>query len=141
MLYTSNYARKGQDKCSYAISVGLPHWYKGESLDFLAPTWEMVRGAKNDIITNQQYTEMYLDLLKERNFNAELFMEWVDSNDHDVYLLCYEKPDGFCHRRIVADYIENDIGIKVPEWLNEKEYQAMKQKIKQKALVDDLLTW
>jgi hypothetical protein len=39
---------------------------------------------------------------------------------HEPVLLCWEKnpvcdPDDWCHRRIVADWFEQELGVKVPE--------------------------
>ena len=33
----------------------------------------------------------------------------------DNVLLCWEGPDKFCHRRIVAKWFEDSLGIEVPE--------------------------
>ena len=33
----------------------------------------------------------------------------------DIILLCYEEPGEFCHRRLVADYLELMTGIYIPE--------------------------
>jgi len=34
---------------------------------------------------------------------------------HEPILLCWEKPGEFCHRRIVATWFEEHLGVKVPE--------------------------
>lgn len=34
---------------------------------------------------------------------------------HDIALVCYEKPTDFCHRHLVADWL-NKNGYKVQEW-------------------------
>jgi len=31
-------------------------------------------------------------------------------------LLCWENSDQFCHRHIVAMWLEKNLGIEVPEW-------------------------
>ena len=33
----------------------------------------------------------------------------------DIILLCHEDPSEFCHRRLIADYIELETGIYIPE--------------------------
>ncbi|PJZ28737.1 DUF488 domain-containing protein [Leptospira kmetyi] len=38
------------------------------------------------------------------------------SQGKDIALLCYEKPGDFCHRRLVAEWIERKTGIEVPEF-------------------------
>jgi len=34
----------------------------------------------------------------------------------DVVLLCWEKRGVACHRRLVAEWLETELGITVPEW-------------------------
>jgi hypothetical protein len=135
MIYTSNYARKGQDPGAIAISVGLKEWNSHLlHMKELAPTWEMVNDIKNGSITENQYTEMYLLLLEERKFYPHKFVKQFPS-DIDYYLLCYEPPNTFCHRRVLADYIEYNTGIVIPEWMNEKELKLSKQQ----EITEDLL--
>jgi hypothetical protein len=31
-------------------------------------------------------------------------------------MLCWEAPGEFCHRRLVAEWLEGELGIQVPEW-------------------------
>jgi len=33
----------------------------------------------------------------------------------DAILLCWEAPGKFCHRRLVAEWLEKSLGVKVPE--------------------------
>lgn len=34
----------------------------------------------------------------------------------DAILLCWEPPGKFCHRRLVAEWLESHLGIEVPEY-------------------------
>ena len=38
------------------------------------------------------------------------------NKDIDIALLCYEKPDDFCHRHLVADWL-NKNGYKCEEYV------------------------
>jgi uncharacterized protein (DUF488 family) len=38
----------------------------------------------------------------------------------EAILLCWEKPGDFCHRGMVAEWLEEHLGIRVPEWGEEK---------------------
>jgi uncharacterized protein (DUF488 family) len=40
---------------------------------------------------------------------------FYDDLGEDAILLCWEKPGEFCHRRLVAEWIEAALGVKVPE--------------------------
>ena len=42
-------------------------------------------------------------------------IEELLKDEKDPILLCYEKSDEFCHRHIVAEYINLTLGIHVPD--------------------------
>jgi uncharacterized protein YeaO (DUF488 family) len=132
IVYTSNYSRKGKDSNSYAVSVKPPDYYEGATLPLLAPTWEIVMGSKANEITQEEYTQRYLELLAERELTPQ---DVADVLPDGCFLLCYEKPTDFCHRHILAEWLNQADGIHVEEWKNEQE-----QKEQQKdQLVDSLL--
>ena len=73
-----------------------------------APTWEMVLARKQERITWEQYTERYLNLLRERyTKNADRFKEACESGE--ITLLCYCKNSVAngknCHRYLLADVL------------------------------------
>ena len=92
------------------ISQGVPKWFDGEVFKALAPTWAMVR-MKN----MEEYTRLYknriLSLLDPVKLAAEL---------DGAILLCWEKPGEFCHRRLVAEWLEAATGEAVPEFQKSK---------------------
>ena len=49
----------------------------------------------------------------------EAYAALSDLDVGETVLLCWEKPGDFCHRRLVADWLEKAIGIKISE-LGEK---------------------
>lgn len=135
MIYTSNYARKGHDKNSFAVSVGLKERNQHLiQLKTVAPTWEIVNAYKDGSIDRFLYTKAYIELLEARNFDAHKFIEQFP-DDEDYFLLCYEAPWEFCHRRLLAIYIEDVTGIEIPKWKTEKELAIERQQ----QAVDDLL--
>lgn len=125
-IYTSYYAActnktrtiDGVEFQTISISVKAPWFWKPGKLpekhyEKLAPTWEIVNDYKNGKIDERGYTERFFELLLEtRKLKAERVIEELPEN---VVLLCYEKPETFCHRRLVAKWIEHETGIVVPE--------------------------
>ena len=80
----------------------------------LAPTKAMVFGyksgtgdqrfAKYKPLSDAEYTEQYLELLRERFINNdETFHQLVQRKS--VTLQCYCGKGKFCHRRILAEYV------------------------------------
>jgi uncharacterized protein (DUF488 family) len=117
-IYTSYFAklRKIPDSIvPISIAVGTPRWYNGISYEKLKPTWNLVRlikiGGDKDIYT-KIYTENILNMTNP--FEVITDLSYI-SNNKDVVLLCYEKPTDFCHRHIVADWL-NEAGFKVKVW-------------------------
>lgn len=127
-MFTSNYARHGTDRNAVAISAKPPPWYVGVTYPILAPSWEIINGIKSGRLTQQQYTAEYLKLIKARGASPNRTLADLGNN---AILLCYESPTEFCHRQIVACWIENELGIKVPEIST----------IVQPSLVDDVFTF
>ena len=127
-LFTSNYARAGANPNALAISAKAPPWYQGKTFPLLAPTWDILHAYKRGEIDQDEYIRRYLLLLKKRKLTPDSVVEMLPDG---AILLCYEKPSDFCHRRIVADWIELETDIKVNELLLEKEKPK-------RSIVDDL---
>lgn len=133
-IYTSNYARNSNNPKAIGISLMVPPWYNGERMEILAPTREMIEKHKYNkaIYNDNDYSVDYIDLLKERNLTPELVLDMIPDGS---ILLCYEKPYDFCHRRVLAEWIEYHTGNPILEWKNEKELR----KEKQNKVVDNIL--
>lgn len=73
-----------------------------------------------DDLINWYIKEYYELRLKNLNINEFLFLLEEKFGD-DIILLCHEQPgliinkEHFCHRRLLADYIELETGIIIPE--------------------------
>lgn len=126
-MFTSYYAKHGTDPRSISISAKAPPWYVGRTYPLLAPTWDIINGVKARRITEAQYTTQYMAILKERGVTPQRIINELD----DSILLCYEVPSDFCHRHIVAAWIETELGIVVPEL----------SLVKQPTLVDNIFTF
>lgn len=85
-----------------------PQWYNGIQYKKLAPSWDIYSKYKEGLYTTADYTQHFnderLSLLKKENVVSELCKL---SNDHNIVLLCYEKPGKFCHRHIVVKWLSD----------------------------------
>src|SRR5271166_5340163 len=109
-LYTSNYARHGKDPNGVCISIKPIWWFKGRCYYPLAPTWEIVTGVKSGKIDEKEYTKQYLKILAK--LDPQKVVE--DLGDGAI-MLCYESPKDFCHRHIVACWLNKELGLDVQE--------------------------
>jgi hypothetical protein len=107
ILYTSSFKLAGRDPMAVAISRGLPRWYKftGRRVLELAPTTAMLKMSLADY--NREYDRILAGLDPKRI--AETLGE-------GAIMLCFEPPGVLCHRRRVAEWLEDALGIVVPEF-------------------------
>lgn len=118
MIYTGYFA-----KTKKYMEVGLtpvsiagksPNFFNGIEWKFFAPSWGIYSKWKNGEICNAEFVNRFiperLEILNKEELKGKLLTAG------DIILLCYEKPGSFCHRHIVADWIEKQFGIKVEEF-------------------------
>lgn len=71
-----------------------------------------------------EYTRRFTEKLSKLEA-VEILEELKElSQGKDFALLCYEKPGDFCHRRLVAEWIERKTGIEVPEYQVERKEET-----------------
>ena len=109
-MNTSNYNTHGTSKYAYSIAGRAPDWYRGKQYRKLAPKiWffqEWKKTGDNDFYIYHFQREV-LDILDP----AVVYQELGDR----AILLCWEPPKLFCHRHLVADWLERSLGIKIEE--------------------------
>jgi hypothetical protein len=89
------------------ISRGIPAWYKGRRELRLAPSREMLKMSDADY--DRHFAPM-LAALDPR--------EVYDALGPNAVLLCWERPGQACHRRTVAAWFQEYLGVVVPEWVS-----------------------
>lgn len=62
-----------------------------------------------------EYIKSYYDTRLKDLDVKELLYILKEKFGYNIILLCHEKVDEFCHRRLDADYIELETGIYIPE--------------------------
>lgn len=77
----------------------------------LAPKKEWFFKWKKGEINNEKFVELYKKTVLEKIDFEELLEKIGD----DAVFLCYEKPEDFCHRHILADYLKEKFDITVEE--------------------------
>ncbi|MBR3660876.1 MAG: DUF488 family protein [Bacilli bacterium] len=84
---------------------------------------EELKELKNDLNAylefkkqiEDEYIKSYYDIrLKDLDI-AELLNTLNEKYGNDIILLCHEPVNEFCHRRLIADYLELKTGIYIPE--------------------------
>ena len=137
ILGTSNYQSiKTGNTVSVTGDGGNAWGYFGPSYKKLAPKLvtyipyhdklEKLQSLKNDVTKLKEYIEFrkkiedeyiksYYDIrLKNLDVNF-LLATLYNKFGNNIILLCHESIDEFCHRRLIADYIELKTGMYIPE--------------------------
>ena len=95
-----------------------PDWYTGLQYKKLAPKYVFFQQWKQNHDNDYYircFNEQVLSKLNQDEVIRELNQLTGSSVPVDIALVCYEKPGDFCHRHLVADWL-NDAGYTVEEW-------------------------
>ena len=105
-MQTSYFAKSANNPLAISIARSAPKWYHGKHYPALAPSWSLVK-VEDPIKYEYRYRREVLDRLNPKKVLAEI--------EENAILLCWEKPGEFCHRRIVAAWLSEELGIEIPE--------------------------
>ena len=132
MIYTSYFAKlKSLPKNIIPISIcgKAPGWYQGLQYKKLAPKYDFFMKWKenhdndyyikcfNEQVLNKLNAEQVVKELDNLLLNETLAIDYSGDLKEvpRIALICYEKPSDFCHRHLVADWL-NKNGIECKEW-------------------------
>ena len=110
-MQTSNFARSGSHPRAVAISRTRPRGWTGRIYEPLAPPWRLLAEALSGEIDEEEYTRRYREEVLSKLDPAAVRADLGE----DAVLLCWERPGAFCHRRLVAGWFEEKLGVSVPE--------------------------
>jgi len=124
MIYTSYFAKLKELENHNIIPISIcgkaPDWYKGLQYKRLAPKYGFFMEWKKNH-DNEYYIKHFqkevLDELDATNVILDFSrMDYgFNVGENDIALICYEKPSDFCHRHLVAEWL-NKNGYKCEEW-------------------------
>jgi len=142
-MKTSSFSRAAKIPGAISIARGSPPWFHGPRFEPLAPPWELVAlarreeaiataqirqgGASNAVKGEARmfdaqriYTERYQAEVLDKLDPLTVVMDldrlcYLPEGPVEAILLCWEPPGAFCHRRLVAAWLETALGIVVPE--------------------------
>lgn len=90
-----------------------PRYFSGFSIPSVAPLPFMLK----DDMTVEEYVVHYNKLVL-MPLNIEKFLQTLESlsGGKDVALCCYEKPGQFCHRHLLAEWLNKKGGLDIKEF-------------------------
>lgn len=124
MIYTSYFAKLKELENHNIIPISIcgkaPDWYKGLQYKKLAPKYGFFMEWKKNH-DNGYYIEHFQKEVLDGLDATEVILDFsrmvygFNVGENDIALICYEKPSDFCHRHLVADWL-NQNGFKCEEW-------------------------
>lgn len=108
-MKTGYFAKHGKLEGAISISRSSPKFYTGPEFKALAPTYAMLKMERADY--NQAYKQILLKLNPQKVFDALTKL----TNGAEPILLCWEKSNTWCHRRLVAEWLELFLHIEITE--------------------------
>ena len=113
MIYTSYFAnwRKFPPGAKViGVTRWPPHAFAGLNWNDLAPSQELLNSWKIKQLDEKQFKYQYLrELLGKDRQLVRGELRQLDKQAGNVVLCCYEKKGDFCHRHILAEWL--DMGI------------------------------
>ena len=124
MIYTGYYSKIKEYADSGLILLSIsrtkPEFAKScIDIPQLFPSDKILWDHKKGKIDEMEYISKYLDQLNE--LGVDRIIKMIQIFGDNVVLLCWESPEKFCHRHILADYINKNSNINVEEFGKEKE--------------------
>lgn len=113
-LYTSyfNYIKEHLEllKACYSIARFNPSWYAGGVIFELRPPVDLLYAYKTGTIKDSVYIYHYNQLLNELDAG-----DLLKKIPNEAILICYELPGMFCHRHLVADWLNKTGLVRIGE--------------------------
>ena len=108
MIYTSYFFKpdimqtaKQLNMKLVSVALSHPKWFMvAECIPELNPTWNMINEYKRTH-NEQQYIAQYQIILDKLNPSDTV------TRLNNSILLCWEKPNEFCHRHLIADWLND----------------------------------
>lgn len=124
MIYTSYFAKLRflpENIVPVSICGKAPDWYTGAEYKKLAPKYDFFMEWKNNHDNDYYikcFQEQVLNKLNATDVILDLsrLCEGFNVGEDNIALICYEKPTDFCHRHLVADWLNRN-GVRCEEWM------------------------
>jgi len=110
-MNTSCFANYGNSKNGVSIAYSHPLWWSGRVYPALAPPHYLLSKYKASKISKEEYTKQYREKVLSKLNPKEVYEELGEN----AVLLCWEPPSAFCHRHLVADWLEKELNIEIKE--------------------------
>lgn len=129
-IYTGYFAKtKEYEKLGlFPVSIALktPAFFKNPNFGgCCGPTESILYEIKNGG-SKERYIQRYKDEVLVIWKNPQILIDRLCyvSEGKDVVLCCYEKPNDFCHRHLLAEFLNEKLGLDIKEYEFKQDSQV-----------------
>lgn len=119
MIYTGYYAKIKKYEQNGLITVGIsgkiPDGFNGKRYQKLAPKYYWWHEWRDNKLSNEWFKERYNETVLN-TLDAVSVAQELKSFGENIVLLCYETPEKFCHRHLVAEWLNASVNLNVCEF-------------------------
>ena len=111
MIYTSYFAKLKylpKDIVPISICGKCPEWYEGIQYKVLAPKYKFFMEWKKNRDNDYYIEHFQKEVLDTLEVGTVINRLYELSEGKDICLLCYEKPNDFCHRHLVSNWLKEN---------------------------------
>ena len=117
--YFSNLKNLPDDIIPISIAGKAPDWYNGLQYKKLAPKYDFFMEWKKNH-DNDYYISCFNEQVLSKLDARQVFVDLIELTPTSITLpkialICYENPSDFCHRHLVANWL-NKNGYECEEW-------------------------
>ncbi len=129
MIYTGYWAKIKEYDANGLTPVGISGWspdgYTGKTYKKLAPKYVWWKEWHDNNLSEQWYITKYHETVLNK-LNPVTVARDLQAFGKDVVLLCFETPDKFCHRHLVATWLNATKVADVREYMLKSQQLKMK---------------
>jgi uncharacterized protein YeaO (DUF488 family) len=119
-IKTGYFARAKEYEAQGYTVIGIsrypPDWLDVQSVRPLAPEAKLLMDYKAGKVSDAEYDRIYTENLQAHKGNVtHILNRLAETGLKHIVLCCYEKPGAFCHRHLLADFLNREYGLSVTE--------------------------
>ncbi len=119
MIYTGYFSKTKEYEQNGLIPVGIsgkiPDGFTGLRYQKLAPKYDWWKHWHDEKLSDQWFKERYYETVLNQ-LDPFVVVQELQSFGENIVILCYETPEKFCHRHLIAEWLNNKVGTSIREF-------------------------
>lgn len=128
MIYTGYWTKIKEYEANALTPIGISGWspdgYNGKTYKKLAPKYVWWKEWHDKNLGEQWYIDKYTDTVLNVLNPIDVAHDLQQMGDN-VVLLCFETPEKFCHRHLVAKWLNEKAKLNVQEYVLQSKQTQM----------------